>query len=204
MFRVLKVAWIYNTGDISNGSKGVSKSGFENTPIVVDGRMYISTPFCRVIALDPESGHELWSYDPQIKKDAIYSEGFINRGVSTWLDPSRKPGEACRRRIFIGTIDARLIALDAASGKVCADFGDGGQVNLKTVKNIERIGYYGEFEETSPPAIIDDLVIGLRGGRQSRAQRAARDRARIRRAQRQTSMVMESDSLDPAPAKAKS
>ncbi|HLI81865.1 MAG TPA: pyrroloquinoline quinone-dependent dehydrogenase [Candidatus Binataceae bacterium] len=155
----LKVAWVYHTGDISNGGKDISKSGFENTPIVVDGKMYISTPFCRVIALDPETGRELWSYDPQIKKDTIYSEGFINRGVSTWLDPARKPGDPCRRRIFIGTIDARLIALDADSGKLCSDFGAGGQINLKTVKNIEHIGYYGEYEETSPPAIIDDLAI---------------------------------------------
>ena len=156
----LKVAWVYHTGDISNGGKDVSKSGFENTPIVVDGRMYISTPFCRVIALDPASGRELWSYDPQIKKDTVYSEGFINRGVSTWLDPGRKDGDACRRRIFIGTIDARLIALDADSGKLCPDFGDGGQINLRSgIKNIERIGYYGEYEETSAPAIIDDLVI---------------------------------------------
>jgi quinoprotein glucose dehydrogenase len=156
----LKVAWVYHTGDISDGKTTRSKTGFENTPIVVDGKMYISTPFCRVIALDPETGREIWSYDPQVKKDAIYSEGFINRGVSTWLDSSRKAGDACRRRIFIGTIDARLIALDAASGKLCSDFGESGQINLKsTVKNIEHIGYYGEFEETSPPAIIDDLVI---------------------------------------------
>jgi len=156
----LKGAWVYHTGDVSDGKTTRMKTGFENTPIVVDGRMYISTPYCRVIALDPETGRETWSYDPQIKKDAIYSEGLINRGVSTWLDPERKPGDACRRRIFIGTIDARLIALDAASGKPCSDFADGGQINLKSsVKNIEHIGYYGEFEETSPPAIIDDLVI---------------------------------------------
>jgi quinoprotein glucose dehydrogenase len=156
----LKVAWVYHTGDISNGNLGPSKSGFENTPIVIDGTMYISTPFCRVIALNPETGIEKWSYDPKIRKDQPYSEGLINRGVSSWLDPERKPGEACGRRIFIATIDARLIALDAASGKPCSDFGSAGTVNLKSgVKNIDRIGYYGEYEETSPPAIIDDLVI---------------------------------------------
>ncbi len=156
----LKVAWLYHTGDVSNGKDSPSKTGFENTPIVVDGTMYISTPFCRVIALDPETGAEKWSYDPDIRKDKPYSEGMINRGVSTWLDPDRKNGDPCRRRIFIGTIDARLIALDAATGRLCADFGNGGTINLKTgVKNIEHIGYYGEYEETSPPAIIDDMVI---------------------------------------------
>ena len=156
----LKIAWLYHTGDVSNGGKDISKSGFEDTPIVVDGVMYISTPFCRVIALDPQTGREIWSYDPQIRKDTTYSEGFINRGVSSWLDPTRKSGETCRRRIFIGTIDARLIALDAASGKLCTDFGADGQIDLRAgIKNIERIGYYGEYEETSPPAVIDDLVV---------------------------------------------
>ena len=165
----LKCAWTYHTGDMSNGQIDPSvaeghwtfnKTGFENTPIVVDGVMYISTPFCRVIALDPETGAEKWSYDPQMRKDKPYSEGLINRGVSSWLDPDRKAGDMCRRRIYIGTIDARLIALDAASGKPCTDFGDGGTINLKKgVKNIDHIGYYGEYEETSPPAIIDDMVV---------------------------------------------
>ena len=165
----LKVVWTYHSGEISNGQTNpnvangkwrFNKTGFENTPIVVDGTMYISTPFCRVVALDPETGAEKWSYDPQIRRDQPYSEGLINRGVSSWLDPQRKPGEACQRRIFIGTIDARLIALDAATGKQCVDFGDGRTINLKTgIKNIEKIGYYGEYEETSPPAIIDDMVI---------------------------------------------
>jgi len=156
----LKIAWVYHTGDVSSGDLGPSKTGFENTPIVIDGTMYISTPFCRVIALDPETGVEKWSYDPQIRKDKPYSEGLINRGVSSWLDRDRKAGDPCRRRIYIGTIDARLIALDAATGKLCSDFGDGGTVNLKNgIKNIERIGYYGEYEETSPPAIVDDMVI---------------------------------------------
>ncbi|MGH7925696.1 MAG: PQQ-binding-like beta-propeller repeat protein, partial [Candidatus Binatus sp.] len=156
----LKPAWTFHTGDVSNGETTRMKTGFENTPIVIDGTMYISTPFCRVIALDPATGTQKWSYDPGIAKDQIYSEGLINRGVASWLDPAARPDAVCRRRIFIGTIDARLIALDAASGKPCADFAAGGQINLKSgVKNIEKIGYYGEYEETSAPAIIDDMVI---------------------------------------------
>src|SRR5215471_11413880 len=86
----LAVAWTYHTGDISDGHTdpdiaggrySFNKTGFENTPIVVDGTMYITTPFCRVIALDPETGKEKWSYDPQIRRDKPYSEGLINRGV---------------------------------------------------------------------------------------------------------------------------
>jgi quinoprotein glucose dehydrogenase len=156
----LKVSWTFHTGDVSNGENTRMKTGFENTPIVIDGAMYISTPFCRVIAIEPTTGEQKWSFDPHIGKDQIYSEGLINRGVASWLDPAARPGAMCRRRIYIGTIDARLIAIDAATGKLCTDFGAGGQINLKAgVKNIEHIGYYGEYEETSAPAIIDDMVI---------------------------------------------
>jgi quinoprotein glucose dehydrogenase len=155
----LKVAWTYHTGDVSDGSDGRRWSAFENTPIVIDGTMYISTPFSRVIALDPVTGKEKWSYDPKIDLQSFYAEGLINRGVSSWLDPARAAHQPCRRRIYIGTIDARLISLDAASGHTCADFGVDGQINLKTTgANIQTV-YNGEYAVTSPPAVIDDLVI---------------------------------------------
>ncbi len=123
----------------------------------MDSTLYLSTAFNRVVALDPETGIERWIYDPRIDLTAGYSEGLMNRGVSTWLDPARKVGEPCQRRIFIGTIDARLIALDAAVGKLCADFGEGGQVDL--TRGLGNIRRRGEYEETSPPAVINDLVI---------------------------------------------
>jgi quinoprotein glucose dehydrogenase len=153
----LKIAWTFHTGDISRGKNGRQKSSFESTPIMVDGTLYFSTPFSRVIALDPATGKEKWSYDPHINLSADYADGLINRGVSTWVDRSRGAGRPCRRRIFIATIDARLIALDAANGKPCADFGRDGQIDLKA--GIARIDYPGEYEETSPPAVIDNLVI---------------------------------------------
>lgn len=153
----LKIAWIFHTGDISRGENHQQKSSFESTPIMVDGTLYVSTPFSRVIALDPATGKEKWSYDPRLNLQTGYADGLINRGVSTWVDPERPASEACHRRIFIGTIDARLIALDAATGKPCADFGDNGQIDLK--KAITRISRPGQYEETSPPAIIDNLVI---------------------------------------------
>jgi len=153
--RQLRVAWTYHTGDVSDGSQHPRKSSFESTPIMVDGTLYFSTAFNRVIALDPETGAERWTYDPGINLNGRYSEGLMNRGVSTWADS--QPGSRYRRRIFIGTIDARLICLDAATGKPCADFGAAGQVDLK--RGIANITREGEYEETSPPAIIDGLVI---------------------------------------------
>ena len=153
----LKVAWVYHTGDVSDGKKYPRRSEFESTPIFIDGTLYLSTAFNRVVALDPASGKERWTFDPKINLGSRYSEGLMNRGVSTWLDTGRKPDAECRRRIFLATIDARLIALDAASGKPCRDFGDAGQLDL--TRGIVNIIRAGEYEETSPPAIIYDLVV---------------------------------------------
>jgi quinoprotein glucose dehydrogenase len=151
----LKVAWIFHTGDISDGSGGRKRSGFEATPILVDGRLYFSTPFNRVIALSPETGKQLWAYDPKIDQTLDYGDGLVNRGVATWLDVNRTSGQPCRRRIYEATQDARLISIDAATGKPCLDFGDAGQVNLRDVPGY-RAGWY---HMTSPPAVIDDLVV---------------------------------------------
>jgi quinoprotein glucose dehydrogenase len=153
----LKVAWEYHTGDVTDGSDNRRKSEFEATPIVVDGVMYLSTPFGRVIALDPETGREKWRFDSKIDLHTPYSEGLVSRGVTLWTDPGRVEGDACRRRVFLATIDARLLALDAASGLPCADFGAAGQIDLtQGVANITR---RGEYEETSAPAIAGDVIV---------------------------------------------
>lgn len=153
----LELAWEYHTGDVSDGSDGRRKSAFETTPVVADGTMYFTTPFNRVIALDPESGKEKWSFDPKIDLRTYYSEGLINRGVALWRDGEKAETETCGRRVFVATIDARLIALDAATGRPCADFGADGQIDL--TRGIPNITRRGEYEETSAPAVIDDLVV---------------------------------------------
>jgi|SRR5882757_286067 len=127
----LKVSWIFHTGDISESSRDRKRSGFESTPILVDGTLYFTTPFNRVIALDPETGKQRWAYDPKIDLNGDYGDGLVNRGVATWLDLTRHKGQPCRRRIYESTQDARLVALDAVSGTPCADFGKAGQVTLR-------------------------------------------------------------------------
>jgi len=151
----LAVAWTFHTGDMADGKNGDLRSGFETTPLVVDGTLYLTTSFNRVIALDPETGAQKWAYDPVLERQADYGDGLINRGVATWLDDARAPRAACRRRIFEATLDARVVALDAATGTPCADFGSHGQVSLRDVGEY-RAGWY---HMTSPPAIIDGLVI---------------------------------------------
>jgi len=152
----LKPAWELHTGDVSDGSDGRPKSEFETTPIVVAGTMFLSTPFNRVLAVDPETGRQIWNFDPKVDLREHYSEGLVNRGVTFWSDPDGTGGP-CRQRIFLATIDARLFALDASTGSPCADFGDAGQIDLK--QGISNISRGGEYEETSAPAVIDDLVI---------------------------------------------
>src|SRR3974377_2158438 len=61
----LKIAWVFHTGDISDGRGDRKRSGFETTPLMVDGTLYLTTPFNRVIALDPETGTQRWAYDPK-------------------------------------------------------------------------------------------------------------------------------------------
>src|SRR5580692_4022603 len=151
----LKVAWVFHTGELQESSGDKKRSGFETTPILVDGTLYITTPFNRVIALDPATGKQRWAYDPLIDRTLDYGDGLVNRGASAWLDSTRAAGKRCRRRIFEATQDARLIALDAATGKPCADFGNSGQISLREVP-----GYLsGWYHMTSPPAVIDDLVV---------------------------------------------
>jgi quinoprotein glucose dehydrogenase len=155
----LKVAWVFHTGDISDGKGNRKRSGFETTPILVDGRLYLTTPFNRVIALDPETGKQIWAYDPKTELSWNYGDGLINRGAATWPISQNSGAAGARnqngRRIFEATLDARLVALDAETGVPCSDFGKSGQVSLRDVR-----GYIpGQYHMTSPPAVIDDLVV---------------------------------------------
>jgi len=149
----LERVWTYRTGELGQGSPVKEKLTFEATPILFDGTLYFSTAFGKVIALDPETGEECWVYDPKVDRTKRYSE-VTSRGVSVWHNAEVNNSRA--GRIFIGTIDARLIAIDAATGVPCEDFGDDGQVDLTEGLGVKsRVDY----QVTSPPAIINDLVV---------------------------------------------
>ncbi len=153
----LEIAWTFHTGEAGVRPTRGAEPSLEVTPLVVDGTMYIGTPLGKVIALDPATGKERWRYDSHVDPQRGYGD-FVNRGVSTWLDERATQGTPCRRRIYIGTIDARLIALDAASGVRCRDFGDSGTVDLRKGLRV-RPFEFSAYEVTSPPAIVRDLVI---------------------------------------------
>ncbi|HLJ15571.1 MAG TPA: pyrroloquinoline quinone-dependent dehydrogenase [Bryobacteraceae bacterium] len=153
----LQLAWTYHTGATQRETKAHRKAAFEATPILVDNKLFLSTPYDAVIALDPRTGEKLWEYDPQIDLNQNYSE-VTSRGVSAWQDSKAKLGQPCRLRIFIGTVDGQLIALDGETGKVCLDFGSKGVVNLRQ-DAATATEWTGGYQVTSAPAIAGDLTI---------------------------------------------
>ena len=126
----LKAAWTYHTGDAYQPKDGRA-TAFEATPLYVDDTVFLATPLGRAIALDPVTGKVRWTFDAKIDRNAGYGD-YATRGVSTWKAPTE------RRRIYLATIDARLIALDAETGKPCLDFGDNGEINLRSGLRIPR------------------------------------------------------------------
>jgi quinoprotein glucose dehydrogenase len=158
----LKVAWTYHTDDVSNGTgtwngqKIWAKSTFEATPLLVDGTLYVASPFNRIIALDPETGREKWAFDPKIDRIGYYGDAFTCRGLATWVDRERQPGEMCRRILYVATQDGRLIAIDSAGRGPCPAFGTNGQVSL--IAGF-KIPIKGELHFTSPPTVVAEVVV---------------------------------------------
>ncbi len=151
----LQVAWTYRTGALPHDQELDHKATFEATPILVEGKLFVSTPYDHVIALNAKTGTRIWEFDPKLEHPYGFSE-VTSRGVSAWRDMTAKAGTVCAQRIFIGTLDGRLIALDGETGKPCTDFGINGEVDLKADVIIRDPG---DYQVTSAPAIARDLVI---------------------------------------------
>jgi quinoprotein glucose dehydrogenase len=149
----LQLAWEWKTDEAPLPDFKTTPGVFEATPLMIDGILYLSTPYNRVVALDPETGHEIWSYDPKAYEDGQVPNGtgFVHRGVAAWRDSKTR-----RLRIFMNS-RSRLIALDAVGGKPVADFGDNGAVNL--VAGLRWETNPKQYTNTSPPVVYKDLVI---------------------------------------------
>lgn len=152
----LAPAWTFHTGEIEGVKQAKQKNAtFEATPILVEGTLYFCTGQGRIFALDPETGRERWHVDLGLAQ-GIHRSDAACRGVSTWVDPAAPLGAPCRRRIVTASLDAQLVALDATTGARCADFGNGGAVDLSAgIANATR----GHYAVTSPPAVIGDLLV---------------------------------------------
>ncbi|MCX6603537.1 MAG: pyrroloquinoline quinone-dependent dehydrogenase [Acidobacteria bacterium] len=150
----LRPAWEWKTGEGPNAQYKTFPGTFQATPLLVDGVLYLSTPYNRAVALDPTSGRELWSYDPKAYVDGQVPNGtgFVHRGVAAWRDTAN----GGKLRLFMNS-RYRLISLDAATGKPVPGFGDNGVVDL--TKGLSWEINPKHYTNTSPPVVYQDLII---------------------------------------------
>ncbi|WP_062731916.1 membrane-bound PQQ-dependent dehydrogenase, glucose/quinate/shikimate family [Sphingobium abikonense] len=150
----LKRAWTIHTGDMpSAAAKGTY--GAETTPLKIGNTLYLCTPKSMVLALDPVTGKQKWRFDPGVKDDAIPYTAAC-RGVSYYQVPGAAADTPCAQRIILGTLDARIIALDARTGRQCRDFGQNGQVRITDGMGQVSPGY---VSINSPPTIVQGVVV---------------------------------------------
>ncbi|MDA9679998.1 hypothetical protein N9U06_00895 [Gammaproteobacteria bacterium] len=157
----LKIAWTHRSGDYHEGGNTIDgvvegepfQTSLQVTPVFFGDTLFYCTPYNRVFALDPNTGVERCSYDSEVTEE---NRGGPCRGVATWVSNQVPVGAACQTRILTGTLDGRLIALDAKSGQPCKGFGEDGTVNV-----LEGLGEHplGEYRLTTPGRIIDDLIV---------------------------------------------
>ena len=149
----LKPAWTYETGETKQKMPDVKQLfSFMATPLMVKDKIFFCSPRGVVIALDPDTGKQIWRHDP---KAVLGDAQMLNcRGVSYYSDPAA--AGACAARILSTTIDGRLLAVDAETGALCQDFGDKGQVSLKTgLGDTTPAATY----TSSPPVIIGNAAV---------------------------------------------
>ncbi|HEX6462976.1 MAG TPA: pyrroloquinoline quinone-dependent dehydrogenase, partial [Vicinamibacterales bacterium] len=147
----LTVAWSWKPAEKPLPEFGTVPGSFENTPLMIDNVLYLSTPYNRVFALDAESGKEIWSYDPHAYVDGQppNGTGFVHRGVAAWRDHGKL-------RIFLNS-RSHLFCLDAASGALVSSFGAGGSISL--IDGLRWKVDPKQYTNTSPPVVYKDLVI---------------------------------------------
>lgn len=148
-------AWTLKTGALDGKGEAAQRTAFESTPILVRDKLVFCTPFSEIVAADPATGRVLWRHDPKVGTDRKPANQYTCRGVSFWQDRQRASG-TCSGRIFVGTVDARLEAVDVDTGQPCSDFGTGGRVQVEP--NI-ALRWPGEMQITSASAIVGDTVI---------------------------------------------
>ncbi|MEE4954812.1 membrane-bound PQQ-dependent dehydrogenase, glucose/quinate/shikimate family [Pseudomonas alliivorans] len=153
----LSVAWEYHTGDLRDADKDAGEYTFEATPLKVNNRVYVCTPHNEVHALNPESGKLDWKYTPE-KTHSYLQQHQTCRGVSYYAAPTvqNAPAAQCEKRVIMATADARLVALDADTGKLCSDFGSNGVVDLHD--NMGNVRPHA-LMQTAAPLVAGDLIV---------------------------------------------
>lgn len=157
----LQVAWTFRTGDISG--KGAED---QTTPTQIGDSLYVCTPYQKVFALDADTGQERWRFDPQSPDSKVWNRcrgvayydaaAFAQAHPDDAITQAAASAPACAKRLFLGTTDARLIALDSATGQPCAGFGNNGTVDLKVGMGVVQPFYY---MTTSENTVIGNRIL---------------------------------------------
>ena len=146
----LRIAWQWQHGEGPRGDYNTVPGNFETTPLMVDGVLYVTTPYNNVAAVDATTGRELWRFDGEAYKlGQIPGTGFKHRGAAVWRDGSRL-------RVFLNS-RTKLFSLDAKTGKPVASFGTNGVVSL--TKGFPKKISEDQISQGSPPVVYKNLVI---------------------------------------------
>lgn len=150
----LRQVWSIHTDDMPTEAAD-GKYSPENTPLKVGDALFVCTPMNQVLALDASTGREEWRYDPGVSEDAI-PYGATCRGLAYHVSDDMDPDALCAARILMGTLDARLIAVDADTGQLCPEFGNAGMVDLNDGLGDTVPGWYAV---TAPPTIVRGVAV---------------------------------------------
>ena len=158
----LKVAWQLHTGDISDGSGKIPASVWSATPLFVNDTLYVSTPFYRIFAVDPGTGKVKWIFKPpHTTLKPLTQPEMKTRGVAYWQSEHPTEGQPCQKMVYVGTMDAKIWAVDADTGKLCPDFGKAGMLD---VDQWNTVNPKFPLSQLQPATVYKDLLfIGWAG-----------------------------------------
>jgi quinoprotein glucose dehydrogenase len=145
----LERAWTFRTGALPE------KFGAETTPLKIGDSVFLCSAMNKLFALDARDGKQRWAYDPKVSEEAVPYTAAC-RGVTHFVQPGAAPDQICASRIIEGTLDGRLIAVDARTGAPCPGFGQNGQVDIK-IGMGEVVP--GMVSITSAPVIVRGVIV---------------------------------------------
>ena len=162
----LSVAWQLHTGDVSQGNgaseyrtshleSGIPSTVWSATPLFVNDTLYVSTPFYRIFAVDPGSGQVKWTFDPHAELKALTQPDLKTRGVAYWQAANPAPGQPCQKIVYVGTMEGKLWAVDADTGKACDGFGKNGAVDVNQWNTVNNIFPLSQLQ---PPTVYKNLL----------------------------------------------
>jgi len=167
----LKPAWQMHTGDFSQGAAvGEGQAGHEHgipatvwsaTPLFVNDTIYVSTPFYRILAVEPDTGKLKWAFDPHAKLEAVTQPDLKSRGAAYWQAAEPAAGQPCQKIVYTGTMQGKLWAIDADTGRVCGGFGKDGAVDVNQWNTVNNVFPMSLLQ---PPTVYKDkLFVGWGG-----------------------------------------